>query len=110
MMKKPAIYLLVWSPAVLLLLGSALAAPSTSEPPSEPAAGSPAAAAPAPAPAPKPVSRLSMGVVDFACPDKELGGFFGPNGVQGPVGIVSATAQEAGGGGTHLSFWIGFLR
>jgi len=41
--------------------------------------------------------------------DKELGGFFGPNGVQGPVGIVSATAQEAGGGGTHLSFWIGFL-
>lgn len=41
--------------------------------------------------------------------DKELGGFFGPNGVQGPVGIVSTTAQEAGGGGTHLSFWIGFL-
>lgn len=41
--------------------------------------------------------------------DKELGGFFGPNGVQGPVGIVSATAQEAGGGATHLTFWIGFL-
>ncbi len=41
--------------------------------------------------------------------DKELGGFFGPNGVQGPLGIVKQTAHEARGGGTTLTFWIGFL-
>lgn len=41
--------------------------------------------------------------------DKQLGGFLGPNGVRGPVGIVKQTATEAQGGGSTLTFWIGFL-
>jgi len=41
--------------------------------------------------------------------DKELGGFFGPNGVQGPVGIISATAEEAAAGALQLANWVGFL-
>ncbi len=41
--------------------------------------------------------------------DQQLGGFLGPNGVQGPVGIVKHTADEARGGGAMLTFWIGFL-
>lgn len=41
--------------------------------------------------------------------NKQLGGFLGPNGVRGPVGIVKQTATEAQGGGTTLTFWIGFL-
>ncbi|TMD15436.1 MAG: site-2 protease family protein [Chloroflexi bacterium] len=41
--------------------------------------------------------------------DKQLGGFLGPNGVRGPVGIVKQTATEAQGGGSTLIFWVGFL-
>ncbi|HYM50151.1 MAG TPA: M50 family metallopeptidase [Candidatus Limnocylindrales bacterium] len=41
--------------------------------------------------------------------NKQLGGFLGPNGVRGPVGIVKQTATEAQGGGTTLTFWVGFL-
>jgi regulator of sigma E protease len=41
--------------------------------------------------------------------DKQLGGFLGPNGVRGPVGIVKQTATEAQGGSSTLIFWVGFL-
>ena len=41
--------------------------------------------------------------------DKQLGGFLGPNGVRGPVGIVKETATQAQSGGPNLTFWIGFL-
>jgi regulator of sigma E protease len=41
--------------------------------------------------------------------NKQLGGFLGPNGVTGPVGIVKHTATEAQAGTTTLVFWIGFL-
>ena len=41
--------------------------------------------------------------------DQQLGGFFGQNGLQGPVGIVRHTTTEAQAGGTSLVFWIGFL-
>jgi regulator of sigma E protease len=41
--------------------------------------------------------------------DKSLGGFFGPSGIRGPVGIMKTTADEARGGPVPLTFWIGFL-
>jgi regulator of sigma E protease len=41
--------------------------------------------------------------------DRQLGGFLGPNGVKGPVGIVRQTATAAQGGGASLVFWVGFL-
>lgn len=41
--------------------------------------------------------------------DRQLGGFLGPNGVKGPVGIVRQTATAAQGGGVSLVFWVGFL-
>jgi len=41
--------------------------------------------------------------------DQSLGGLLGPNGVQGPVGIIHTTADEAQGGAVPLTFWIGFL-
>jgi regulator of sigma E protease len=41
--------------------------------------------------------------------DKSLGGFFGQNGIRGPVGIMKTTADEARGGPVPLTFWIGFL-
>ncbi len=41
--------------------------------------------------------------------DASLGGFFGQNGIRGPVGIMKTTADEARGGPVPLTFWIGFL-
>jgi regulator of sigma E protease len=41
--------------------------------------------------------------------DQSLGGFFGQNGIRGPVGIMKTTADEARGGPVPLTFWIGFL-
>jgi regulator of sigma E protease len=41
--------------------------------------------------------------------NKQLGGFLGPNGVRGPVGIVKQTATEAQGGSSTFIFWVGFL-
>jgi len=41
--------------------------------------------------------------------DKSLGGFLGPRGLEGPVGIVKTTAQAAQGGGINLIGFIGFL-
>lgn len=41
--------------------------------------------------------------------DKSLGGFFGPRGLEGPVGIVKTTARAAQGGGISLIGIIAFL-
>ena len=41
--------------------------------------------------------------------DKSLGGFFGPRGLEGPVGIVKTTAKAAQGGGVSLIGIIAFL-
>lgn len=41
--------------------------------------------------------------------DKSLGGFFGPRGLEGPVGIVKTTARAAQGGGITLIGIIAFL-
>ncbi|HEY8738744.1 MAG TPA: M50 family metallopeptidase [Candidatus Dormibacteraeota bacterium] len=41
--------------------------------------------------------------------DKSLGGFFGPRGLEGPVGIVKTTAKAAQGGGVSLIGIVAFL-
>jgi len=41
--------------------------------------------------------------------DKSLGGFFGPRGLEGPVGIVKTTAKAAQGGGLNLIGIVAFL-
>jgi regulator of sigma E protease len=41
--------------------------------------------------------------------DKSLGGFFGPRGLEGPVGIVKTTARAAQGGGISLIGIVAFL-
>ncbi|MDQ6885389.1 MAG: M50 family metallopeptidase [Candidatus Dormibacteraeota bacterium] len=41
--------------------------------------------------------------------DKSLGGFFGPRGLEGPVGIVKTTAKAAQGGGLTLVGIVAFL-
>jgi regulator of sigma E protease len=41
--------------------------------------------------------------------DKTLGGFFGPRGLEGPVGIVKTTAKAAQGGGLSLIGIVAFL-
>jgi len=41
--------------------------------------------------------------------DKSLGGFFGPRGLEGPVGIVKTTAKAAQGGGISLIGIVAFL-
>ncbi|HEY8802557.1 MAG TPA: M50 family metallopeptidase [Candidatus Dormibacteraeota bacterium] len=41
--------------------------------------------------------------------DKTLGGFFGPRGLEGPVGIVKTTAKAAQGGGISLIGIVAFL-
>ncbi|GAC1481204.1 MAG: RIP metalloprotease RseP [Candidatus Dormibacteria bacterium] len=41
--------------------------------------------------------------------DKSLGGFFGPRGLEGPVGIVKTTAKAAQGGGLSLIGIVAFL-
>jgi regulator of sigma E protease len=54
------------------------------------------------------IGGIFQGLYQLAT-DKSLGGFLGPRGLEGPVGIVKTTAQAAQGGGINLIGFIGFL-